>query len=550
MTTVKLKVNTQRLVAGLRYAFTSQEVLIGELLQNARRAGATKVDIQFIADSATLVVEDDGCGIADFQQLLTVAESGWDESVQVEESPFGMGFFSALFSAEKVEVISRGKRLAFESSEALSFDDLKTEVVGLDIPGTRITLAGLKKLNNYSMDTAIDRYCKGFNIPVTYNGRPQARPHAPSALSLVTSDIGLVSLAPTKALVAYLQGIRVFSRYSSWNTSEDEANIVHLAPSFKGRMPDRNVLVDSDEANRRIETGVRFLWRSKMLAAKSEMDPQAFADTYWELARDWGLIDIMDDVPYLPAVGLSEFVGYPESKRDYEDDYISAAVKGVSQHQVISKEVVLCVDRPLDEGDSHWPAAMMARNLNWVHVELSSRNHWAEPHVLNLTDLDVQVDFKKLHRFRFNGKYVCCDIILCDQYTLHDDECTVVIDDEAVYTGDFIVVPAKTDGEEALRQVSNYMSDDQFQDEDHNRDCDLLRRRVRAERAKLRGDSQAETLAEVLSAGDIDTFDSLRNGVFVVRLGQRLKPAVTQVNEHQLGCFNQFLESLQAVPAS
>jgi hypothetical protein len=70
-----------------------------ELLQNARRAGATGVDVsieEYASDTGacTVTVQDNGRGIDDFQKLLTLGCSGWAAETQAREDPAGMGFFS------------------------------------------------------------------------------------------------------------------------------------------------------------------------------------------------------------------------------------------------------------------------------------------------------------------------------------------------------------------------------------------------------------------------------------------------------------------------
>ena len=120
-TETTLKVNQERLVRNLRFSFTDATTVLGELMQNARRAGATKVVIDFNPESKTLVVCDDGCGIDCFQTLLTVAESGWDADLVEREHPFGIGFLSALFACEHLTVESRGQRIAMPTADILSF---------------------------------------------------------------------------------------------------------------------------------------------------------------------------------------------------------------------------------------------------------------------------------------------------------------------------------------------------------------------------------------------------------------------------------------------
>jgi hypothetical protein len=62
-----------------------------EILQNARRAGATTVNITNTDGQVT--VQDNGRGITDFSALLDLGRSEWDESMECSEDPAGVGIF-------------------------------------------------------------------------------------------------------------------------------------------------------------------------------------------------------------------------------------------------------------------------------------------------------------------------------------------------------------------------------------------------------------------------------------------------------------------------
>ena len=70
--------------------------ILGELLQNSRRAGATRIDIACCADQdgARLTLVDDGTGVADPQTMIALGDSGWSERIHEAEDPAGMGVFS------------------------------------------------------------------------------------------------------------------------------------------------------------------------------------------------------------------------------------------------------------------------------------------------------------------------------------------------------------------------------------------------------------------------------------------------------------------------
>ena len=89
------------------YAATAAEIL-AEILQNSRRAGATRVRISVAAPAAgtdespaaagdtplTVTISDDGAGIADPAVLLSFGENGWDDELVRREDAAGFGFAS------------------------------------------------------------------------------------------------------------------------------------------------------------------------------------------------------------------------------------------------------------------------------------------------------------------------------------------------------------------------------------------------------------------------------------------------------------------------
>jgi HSP90 family molecular chaperone len=113
-------VDEARFLGHLKSMFSSSTKVLAELMQNARRAKATKVDFEFDPETATLVVTDNGCGIDTFRAILTVAESGWAEDVQAAEHPYGLGFFSVVFGAESILVESKGRAIRFTSDDLIN----------------------------------------------------------------------------------------------------------------------------------------------------------------------------------------------------------------------------------------------------------------------------------------------------------------------------------------------------------------------------------------------------------------------------------------------
>lgn len=78
---------------------------LNELFQNARRAGATRVDVRIAGGVVT--VTDDGAGIADPAALLAFGRTGWNAETTRSEDPAGMGVYAL---ARRPRVIVRSRR--------------------------------------------------------------------------------------------------------------------------------------------------------------------------------------------------------------------------------------------------------------------------------------------------------------------------------------------------------------------------------------------------------------------------------------------------------
>ncbi len=107
METIQATVN-MRLLNKASRLFTGQlDGRIIEVLQNARRAGATRVEITNAEGQVT--VRDNGHGIEDFSKVLDMGGLGWDEALEVSEDPAGVGLFC--LAPREVTIRSNGKRV-------------------------------------------------------------------------------------------------------------------------------------------------------------------------------------------------------------------------------------------------------------------------------------------------------------------------------------------------------------------------------------------------------------------------------------------------------
>lgn len=354
---VQVKVNERGALRNGRFAFTNKLTLVSELLQNARRAGATHVVIEHDAASQRLIVDDDGCGIDDFQRLLTFNESGWDEHTIQTEHAFGLGFSKCLYAARRVSVTSRGQRLAFHCDEAL--DQAELEVVAAPDADPALTTVELDGVDLPQLDQLIDRITRGFPLPVIYNRVPQARLHSLTAKPYVATDIGSVHLSgtdsgePPAATALYLQGLPIGGLDRHYYCDPRSVDVIHLDPErFLARMPDRTELIDAEEQSKRIDGAVRQLWRAVLEDRKATMPPAEFVERYYAVARRQNLLDVFDDVPVVPRQACSLVVDYP-TLADEQENYLQSPASHPGRNEVEAGALRVAAFSPYEKDESH-----------------------------------------------------------------------------------------------------------------------------------------------------------------------------------------------------
>ena len=142
--------------------------VLAEVLQNSRRAGATRVEIEHFGEEgrATLVVRDDGHGIADMAKLVTFGSSDWDERTDLVENAAGMGVFS--LASRGVTVRSLGRRVTL--SRAVFCGEAEAAVLPDPEMGRGTEL--LFPVDERAVTHVIERVCRFYPVPVTLNGKP------------------------------------------------------------------------------------------------------------------------------------------------------------------------------------------------------------------------------------------------------------------------------------------------------------------------------------------------------------------------------------------
>ena len=311
MNTIRLKTHQSRLIAHLRYAFNPSSML-GELLQNARRAKAERIYVDVDADSLTF--SDDGVGIADLQTLISIGASGWDQETQEREHAFGLGVLSTLYFAERVSVHSGQQGFSASTASLLRGEAIAIEDIA-PCRGTRIRLEGVQLPPGEShlqcwVVGQLRRLCEAFPVAVVFNGGELSRPLADPGLPWRETPVGRVLIelnARSTAWQCFLQGLPI------GHAPYGEHQVLHLRDDFIARLPDRQSLLNEETDRPRIEGAIEDAYRQALIEAREELSPGAFLESYGEHCLDSCNADLLNDIPFASRSWFRDWQKYPPS---------------------------------------------------------------------------------------------------------------------------------------------------------------------------------------------------------------------------------------------
>ncbi|WP_198321068.1 ATP-binding protein [Azohydromonas aeria] len=519
---IQVRVSEEGVLRHQRHAFTDRYTLVTELLQNARRAGATRIDIDFDEMSGRLRVSDDGCGIEDFQTLLTFHESGWDEATRQEESPFGIGFSRCLYAATRCVVMSRGRRIDFDTRAALAREPV--DVFESGVPASRAGRGTTVELHGVELPDLAGRIgalCAGFPVAVTCNGHVLDRPWAADRLALQATPIGGLWLCGTpdgwssRDTAVFLQGLCVLRPF---DPRPGRINVLHLDPrQFMARLPDRDKLIDEDEQRRRIDATLGAAWRAVLEQAKARLPAAEFVATYHAAMQAWGHLDLLNDVDVLPAAALATIGGYP-CRDDCGDCDCLRPVDVVPTRDAIERgQATLVVLDDLDDDTAACWMLARARGFLVLDVRALHFGHWVFAHVRFQRGQQVRLRPKGVHaRSRLDGRQARAEVVLCSsvQVTVGDD--TAEIGGEGVLHGSTLYIPDGEGSGEPVRQVCDFTDEHGHFLED---DLDADRQALAGLIGRLRCADPGDALASLLRELRPERFPALHGRRFLVTVG-------------------------------
>ena len=518
---IQVRINEEGALRNQRYAFTDRFTLVSELLQNARRAGAMHIEVDYDAGTQILVVQDDGGGLDDFQKLLSFHESGWDDATNAEERPFGVGFSKCLYAATRCIVASRHQRVDIDTATALAKTAIDVESMADAVAGTRIELHGVDLPD---LGDRIETLCLGFPVAVVFNGKPLTRRFAVANLATMASPMGMVHLTGTRDgkfsynTYVFLQGFCVMKpNYGSF----DEVNIVHLdSRQFVARLPDRDKLIDEDVQGKRIDAELKACWRQTLEVAKTQLSPERFVEIYYSAMRAWGHWELLNDLDVLPVELFDEIVDYPI--QDDDRSYVRQVAVAPTRKAVESGAVTLVsLDWLGDDNAARWMMARTKGYLIFDWIGLSSE-HWAWRHVRFLDQEAVQVEaVSEQICVQLEGRWIWPTVVLCDSVILRSAKDVVEITDAGVCHEDVLYIPAGETSGESVRQASSFIDEnDQFRASDLDADRDALADLIH----RLRSVDPVQTLDLLLQELRLGRYPLLHGKAFQVTVGVGITP--------------------------
>jgi len=280
--------------------------MLAELVQNARRAGATSIDLDVAEaeDGKWLVIADDGAGIADPAVILALGRSGWDEEIAAREDPAGLGVFS--LAGRQVEIRSHPRAGGEAWQVSIAPGDWESgtpiPVARCDQPfGTEIRLLlddeWAKTLEVAAIGAA--RYCP---TPIRFRGSQLAQSDwlADAAVIVETDGVRIGLFNATRAAhyqpLINFHGLTVPCTLPSVDEKERSwwarIDIVD-APALQLVLPARGEMVENDALDALRDT-VRKIIYSHIASLGSHRLPFA----QWAEARQLG-VDLPEATPLL-----------------------------------------------------------------------------------------------------------------------------------------------------------------------------------------------------------------------------------------------------------
>jgi hypothetical protein len=495
--TTKLSLNQQALVQTLKKAFDNKVSVIKECAQNARRAGATKVHLYFCKERKFFAVVDNGCGIADFDQLLAIAQSGWSTEIKQKETPYGLGFLSCLYTATDITVISQGKKLNASTDNVLSFQDLEIETCQSH-DKTIVVMRGEGMDALFNAD--FEKIFRGFAIPVYVNNKPMKREHAlVGTLTFTESDHGYFSIAKRLSgamdnqcldvasdAVYYYQGFQIYVDAYYKDNASSFCHVIHInGEKYDAVAPDRTKLIDEVESIKSLKEVLKTMIRDDLINSVSSIDEDVVLNSYSLLSK-YGVSYLLNQFDKIPKSWLCTYDEYPILNSNEEGSGFNgycAPAKHVARQEFIDRACNVFAEKPesFDWDDANFVFHMYAWKLQgyWLDEALPE-NHWLKPLLLDsalVTIKDVEGLREPSISQRESGLHNG-HIMMCDQYTITGPMGDALFTEDAIRivheNRDTVLVPKNEKSSFVSMQTNSYQGEYDYDQTEENYSADAF----------------------------------------------------------------------------
>ena len=173
--TIRARIAEEAIAKVMQFFDGTLAQTLHEILQNARRSGATPVTITHDRAGGRITVSDDGRGIGDPAALLAFGRSGWPQDLRGAEHPAGMGIFSLARRSPRIRSRVAGRATWCVQLGEDHFVGREPAAVAADPEwdrdhGTDVTLSVLPTDADWIPGVIADAV-RHYPIPVSVNGR-------------------------------------------------------------------------------------------------------------------------------------------------------------------------------------------------------------------------------------------------------------------------------------------------------------------------------------------------------------------------------------------
>lgn len=477
-TQIQMSLNEAGFLNNLGSIFTTSEKVLNELCQNATRANASRITIELeIEDNQPcLYISGNGCGIQDWQKLLTIADTGWTGDT-LKANPYGMGFLSAIFGCDSIEVDSKGKMFKATCEDIIGRMPISIEETDY-YDGTIIVMRGIKpELKSYIEsprqyyffgEESVSSLGMGYDIEVviSVNGETKqlSQNHSVTQLEqqshLVKHSFehGVIYFNRNRLNThyrAYLQGAVILKQYG-------DNHIVHLNENTPARMPDRENLLEEKFIQSAIYKELKALIKHELmeeLKSFDSLDNMTQYPLYQTTKEHWPCL--LNDIDHVSTSIATSSEDYTLGRREIDNESNRSMIsrKTLENATALYEYPDIC---DLEANDKVVYLKHL-QNVYFVDTTALDSQHWLRKLPIQSFDtLDTRHSLRSKSTTVSFVSHYDIQVAVCEDYQFDGplgsvviDNCAVVLDADQ-WGNPLLIIPSKESAEYALAMLGGF----------------------------------------------------------------------------------------------